>query len=127
MKLSVEFSETDAAFATEMAENDQAFSTNMGEITVLHAGQNGATFIPYVSPNGIISWTNDRDFPNPEPVNIKGKDGYTPQKNVDYFDGKNGKDGTDGYTPQRGTDYWTETDKAEIKSYVDQAILGGEW
>ena len=35
--------------------------------------------------------------------------------------------GEDGYTPVRGTDYWTEADKAEIKSYVDNAILGGEW
>lgn len=29
-----------------------------------------------------------------------GKDGYTPQKNIDYFDGK------DGYTPQKGIDYF---------------------
>lgn len=36
-------------------------------------------------------------------------------------------DGEDGYTPVRGTDYWTEADKAEIKSYVDTAILGGAW
>ncbi len=36
-------------------------------------------------------------------------------------------DGEDGYTPVRGTDYWTAADKAEIKSYVDEAILGGEW
>ena len=36
-------------------------------------------------------------------------------------------DGNDGYTPVRGTDYWTEVDIAEIKSYVDDAILGGEW
>jgi len=35
--------------------------------------------------------------------------------------------GADGYTPVRGTDYWTDADKAEIKSYVDEAILGGEW
>lgn len=68
-----------------------------------------------------------------------GKDGYTPIKNVDYFDGKdgkngldgkdgvNGQDGQDGYTPVKGTDYWTESDKAEIKAYVDEAILGGEW
>lgn len=35
--------------------------------------------------------------------------------------------GAAGYTPVRGTDYWTEADKAEIKSYVDDAILGGEW
>jgi hypothetical protein len=32
-----------------------------------------------------------------------------------------------GATPVRGTDYWTEADKAEIKSYVDEAILGGAW
>ena len=33
----------------------------------------------------------------------------------------------DGYTPVRGTDYWTDADKVEIKSYVDEAILGGAW
>lgn len=33
----------------------------------------------------------------------------------------------DGGTPQRGVDYWTDADKAEIKSYVDEAILGGAW
>ena len=30
-------------------------------------------------------------------------------------------------TPQKGVDYWTEADIAEIKSYVEEAILGGEW
>lgn len=35
--------------------------------------------------------------------------------------------GDPGYTPVRGTDYWTEEDKAEIKSYVDEAILNGAW
>ena len=35
--------------------------------------------------------------------------------------------GKDGYTPVKGVDYWTEEDKAEIKSYVDEAILGGAW
>ena len=39
----------------------------------------------------------------------------------------NGEDGTDGYSPIRGIDYWTDADKAEIKSYVDTAILGGAW
>ena len=32
-----------------------------------------------------------------------------------------------GYVPVRGKDYWTEEDIAEIKSYVDEAILGGAW
>ena len=41
--------------------------------------------------------------------------------------GENGKNGADGYTPVRGTDYWTDADIAQIKSYVNDAILGGEW
>lgn len=35
--------------------------------------------------------------------------------------------GDKGDTPVRGTDYWTSADIAEIKSYVDDAILGGAW
>ena len=35
--------------------------------------------------------------------------------------------GEPGNTPVRGKDYWTEADKAEIKGYVDEAILGGAW
>lgn len=103
-------------------------------------GKDGATFIPSVSENGIISWTNDGGLPNPEPVNIKGKDGvdgtngvdgkdgYTPIKGVDYFDGEPGKDGADGnpgadgYTPIKGTDYWTETDKTEMVADVIAAL-----
>ena len=41
--------------------------------------------------------------------------------------GDTGANGKDGYSPVRGTDYWTDADKAEIKSYVDEAILGGAW
>lgn len=57
-------------------------------------------------------------------------------KTVDVMDGKDGAAGATGatgatgaagYSPVRGTDYWTATDIAEIKSYVDEAILGGEW
>lgn len=68
--------------------------------------ENGATFIPSVSKEGVISWTNDKDLPNPEPVNIKGdpgKNGYTPVKGKDYFDGEPGKP---GYTPVKGKDYF---------------------
>lgn len=32
-----------------------------------------------------------------------------------------------GRTPVRGTDYWTDADKNEIKSYVNDAILNGKW
>ena len=64
---------------------------------------------------------------------IPGEKGETGAPGKDGIDGKNGKDGingidgADGYTPIKGTDYWTEKDKAEIKSFVEEAILGGAW
>ncbi|MBU3215871.1 hypothetical protein, partial [Clostridium estertheticum] len=36
----------------------------------------------------------------------KGDKGYTPLKGTDYFDGKNGINGTNGITPIKGTDYF---------------------
>ena len=48
----------------------------------------------------------------------------------DYVDSgvsAEGKPGQKGDTPVRGVDYWTDADKNEIKSYVDEAILGGAW
>lgn len=41
--------------------------------------------------------------------------------------GDPGQDGAPGYSPERGIDYWTPDDIAEIKSYVDESILNGEW
>lgn len=42
-------------------------------------------------------------------ASLKGADGYTPRKGVDY---------NDGYTPVRGVDYWTATDKEQMVSDV---------
>jgi len=81
-------------------------------------GSDGVTFTPTVSEDGILSWSNDGGLDNPDPVNIKGVKGDT---------GSRGATGASGYTPVRGTDYWTASDIATIKSYVDDAILGGEW
>ena len=36
--------------------------------------------------------------------------------------GDKGDPGTDGKTPVRGADYWTETDIAEMHSYIDAKI-----
>lgn len=41
--------------------------------------------------------------------------------------GSAGPKGSPGASPVRGTDYWTAADIAAIKSYVDEAILGGAW
>lgn len=72
---------------------------------------------------------------------LKGEDGFSPIVDIEETDigydiiitdkektsRISVKDGKDGYTPVSGTDYWTPADKAEIKSYVDDAILGGKW
>lgn len=56
-------------------------------------GEDGVTFTPSVSSDGVLSWTNDGGLPNPAPVNIKGAPGTpgTP--------GTAGADGEDGFSP----------------------------
>lgn len=67
------------------------------------------------------------------PAGPKGDTGETgpqgPQGNQGEqgIQGPKGDTGKDGYSPVKGVDYWTEADKAEIKAYVDEAILGGAW
>lgn len=49
------------------------------------------------------------DFTPEQLEALKGKDGYTPIKGVDYFDGEKGEPGEagkDGYTPIKGVDYF---------------------
>ena len=43
--------------------------------TNTYMGDNGATFTPSVSSEGVISWTNDKSLPNPTSRNIKGPKG----------------------------------------------------
>lgn len=57
----------------------------------------------------------------------KGDPGNDGQPGETGPQGEPGEKGTDGYSPVRGIDYWTDEDKAEIKGYVDEAILGGAW
>ena len=80
----------------------KSLSGNIGAktINIGSNGDGGATFIPSVSADGVISWTNDKGLPNPKPVNIKGVKG------------------ADGYTPVKGKDYFTDADKSEMVSSV---------
>ena len=111
-------------------------------------GEDGATFTPSVDTAGNLSWTNDKGLDNPATVNIKGPKGDTGAQGTQGIQGEKGDKGDTGATgpkgdkgdtgatgatgaagktPVRGTDYWTDTDIATIKSYVDDAILGGAW
>ena len=59
-------------------------------------GQNGATFTPSVSPEGVISWTNDKELPNPEPVSIKGDKGDQGPQGEQGLQGVKGDKGDKG-------------------------------
>ncbi len=76
------------------------------------SGQNGYTFTPSVSPDGIIG-----GLVNPEPVNIKGPAGAN---------GQQGPAGTNGKTPVKGTDYFTQADKEELVQAVLAALPDGD-
>lgn len=121
MTLDVKFSENTQSLPMEMSAKGSTIATDFGEKVVVHNGMNGATFYPYVSEDGVISWTNDRELENPPSVNIKGKDGAKGDKGDrgeqgirgekgdkgdKGTDGKDGVNGRDGYTPIKGVDYF---------------------
>lgn len=101
-------------------------------------GDDGGYYTPYVNSSGILAWTASKaGMPAVAAANVKGKDGYTPIKGKDYFDGEPGYtpvkgvdyfDGEPGKTPVKGTDYFTEADKAEMVAAVIAAlpVYGGE-
>ena len=88
MKLDLSFEQNQQNINVPFSESGGQFNTNFDETSVIQDGQNGATFYPDVSADGIISWTNDRGLPNPNPVNIKGEKGDKGDK------GDRGNDGT---------------------------------
>lgn len=101
---------------------------------IIIKGEDGATFIPNVSEEGIISWSNDKDLPNPSPVNIKGPKGDQGIQGEHGIQGLPGENGQDGYTPKRGIDYWTQEDITTINNYIDDyidnnylSLLGGSY
>lgn len=68
-------------------------------------GENGATFIPFIDEKGNISWTNDKGYPNPEPVNIIGPQGEQGIQGPKGEQGEKGEKGDsfiyDDFTPEQ--------------------------
>lgn len=65
-------------------------------------GPKGATFTPSVSPDGIISWTNDGSLENPDPVSIKGPQGTQGPPGVQGPKGDQGDEGPQGPQGPKG-------------------------
>lgn len=125
MKMRVGFQENDSSFSLKVMELDEDFDADVGELTKVREVWRGATFIPSVSNDGVISWTNDGDLPNPSEVNIRGPQGLqgvAGQPGKDGKDGQTGPAGQDGKTPIKGEDYFTAADKAEMVADVVAAL-----
>lgn len=67
--------------------------------SVLIKGEDGAIFYPSVNEEGILSWTNDKNLENPQPVNIKGPRG---EKGETGSAGPSGPVGPQGPQGQQG-------------------------
>lgn len=97
-------------------------------------GENGATFYPSVSADGVISWTNNKGLENPKPVNIRGgngKDGYSPTINISKLPNGNrvtinDKNGTEYIDILNGADGQNGADGVGIKS-VEKTATNGEF
>lgn len=81
-----------------------------------------------IGPQGPKGETGPRGEQGPKgDPGARGDPGEQGPRGEQGLQGPKGDAGTDGHTPVRGMDYWTEADIASIKSYVDDAILRGEW
>lgn len=64
--------------------------------------EDATIFIPEVSSNGIISWSNADGKPNPEPINIRGPQGEKGEKGDIGYTGATGPQGPKGDTGDPG-------------------------
>lgn len=94
----------------------KSLSGNVGAKTV-NIGEDGATFIPSVSADGTISWTNDKELPNPEPVNIKGAKGDKGDRGLQGIQGERGEQGPRGADGAKG-------DKGDKGDTGEQGLKG---
>jgi hypothetical protein len=85
-----------------ISENERAEAERQREESELErkeAEKTRATFIPSITEDGYLSWTNDKGLENPQPVQIK---------------------------PVKTVDYWTEQDKKELIDEVMSSLNTAE-
>ena len=80
----------EAKIVIELAQSEADENADTAEAEALWAkrfkGEDGAIFLPHISPTGLLTWTNDKGLPNPEPrqtIAIKGEQGITFRPSVD--------------------------------------------
>lgn len=64
--------------------------TDSSGTSVDDVGGGTSMWRPVLTADALLSWRRSSETTAPDPVSIKGADGYTPVKGVDYFDGAPG-------------------------------------
>ena len=100
-------------------------SGNSGSGTPGQPGKDGVTFIPSVSEEGIISWTNDGNLPNPEPVDIMGPQGEPGQDGTPGERGEQGEPGPQGNPGADGENGLPALTYGKIKETTVTPTVGG--
>lgn len=85
---------------------------------------------PSLSEDGTLTWVRSKETDPPGPMVIKGEDGYTPIKGVDYVDGENGVGVPIGGKPgdilvKLTDDNYDTTWKSMLEALGDLIIAGG--
>lgn len=130
MKLNIDFEENNQGINTKLDETGQTIPAKFRSIEI---GRDGKSAYQIALDNGFIGteeeWLESLHGPAGKDgyTPVKGRDyfdgaagpkgepGYTPVKGKDYFDGKDGQKGADGYTPVKGKDYFDGKDGANGK------------
>lgn len=80
----------------------------------INGGADGATFVPSVNDNGVLSWSNDKGYNNPIPVNIKGPKGDKGDKGDKGSQGIQGPQGKQGIQGPTGAKILTQSFEEEL-------------
>lgn len=109
------------------AANQHPISAITGLEDALASKTNGYTFTPSVSPEGVISWSNNGNLPNPDPVNIKGPQGPQGNTGPQGIDGKSATVSVGKVTTSEpGTDAQITNSGTENAAVFDFVIPRGE-
>jgi hypothetical protein len=113
------------------AKHSLSGKSNVGNVIY---GKDGVIFTPNIDDDGYLSWTNDGELENPEPVNLKGPKGDKGEQGIQGpqgpqglqgepgIQGPKGDDGKDGYTPVKGVDYYTPAEQKNLTADVIQSL-----
>lgn len=103
--------------------NAFSWDTSNNELLVMFSGYNLNNDLKEIRldflKDGSVLYSHYIQIPQNGADGQNGKDGYTPVKGVDYFDGKDGQRGADGYTPVKGVDYFDGKDADTYTFEVD--------